>query len=104
MDHLAFLSCAGNEAEEKSAKLKACCIYAEEEARWKNHTAYGHTACSIEEQKEPVAIDILHQWRRQMNCSFIAYPAEPGHNTVLEVFIEPIGRKDGEGKKLGLSK
>lgn len=61
-----------------------------------------HTACSIQEQKEPVAIDILHLWRRQMNCGFIAYPAEPGRNSVLEVFIEPIGRKDGEGKKLGL--
>lgn len=31
-----------------------------------------------------------------MNCSFIAYPAEPEHKTVLEVFREPIGRKNGE--------
>lgn len=32
-----------------------------------------------------------------MNCSFIAYPAEPEHKNVLEVFREPIGRKNGEG-------
>lgn len=32
-----------------------------------------------------------------MNCSFIAYPAELEHKNVLEVFREPIGRKDGEG-------
>lgn len=31
-----------------------------------------------------------------MNCSFIAYPAEPEHKNVLEVFREPIGRKNGE--------
>lgn len=27
----------------------------------------------------------------------MAYPAEPEHKNVLEVFTEPIGRKDGEG-------
>lgn len=32
-----------------------------------------------------------------MNCSFIAYPAELEHKNVLEVFREPIGRKNGEG-------
>lgn len=32
-----------------------------------------------------------------MNCSFIAYPAELEHKNVLEVFREPIGRKNSEG-------
>ena len=32
-----------------------------------------------------------------MNCSFIAYPAEPEHKNVLEVFREPVGRKNCEG-------
>ncbi len=60
-------------------------------------TIYHSTARSSEAQKEAAAIYILHLGRRQMNCSFIAYPAEPEHKNVLEVFREPIGRKNGQG-------
>lgn len=30
-----------------------------------------------------------------MNCRFMAYPAESEHGTVLGVYREPIGRKNG---------
>ena len=61
-------------------------------------TAIHHTtARSTKAQREAAAIYILHLRRRKMNCSFIAYPAGPEHKNVLEVFREPIGRKNGEG-------
>ncbi len=65
--------------------------------RLSSTTIYHTTARSTTAQKEAVAIYILHLQRRQMKCSFIAYPAEPEHRNVLEVFKEPIGRKNGEG-------
>lgn len=65
--------------------------------RLSSTTIYHTTARSTKAQKEAVAIYILHLRRRQMKCSFIAYPAEPEHRNVLEVFREPIGRKNGEG-------
>lgn len=65
--------------------------------RLRSTSEHHSSARSTKAPREAEAIYILHLRRRQMNCSFIAYPAEPEHKNVLEVFREPIGRKNGEG-------